>query len=183
MDINNYVYSLLKKKDVILLNAYPGFGKSRIAVGLAKRWVDDGGRVLIMTRSKAEALQLCGFTKQFDIRDKTIILLGRESLCPFNASNAKQCLLYRLSGRCRVGKAAVPQPTLTCEPLELYNSGSCPYEVNEALAFQLPILISTHAYLSSPELYGRLMNIMGSWDKSLVIIDEFHNVIAGLETP
>ncbi len=182
MDISNYVYSLLKKEDVILLNAYPGFGKSRIAVGLAKRWVDDGGRVLIMTRSRAEALQLCEFTRRFNIRDKTTILLGRESLCPFNASNAKQCLLYRLSGRCRVGKNTVLQPILTCDPLEPYNNGSCPYEVNEAMAYQLPILISTHAYLSSPELYGRLMNIMDSWDKSLVIIDEFHNIAAGLET-
>ncbi|WP_252901698.1 hypothetical protein [Vulcanisaeta sp. JCM 14467] len=35
MDIVDYVYSILKEKDAVLLNAYPGFGKSRIAVAIA----------------------------------------------------------------------------------------------------------------------------------------------------
>ncbi|WP_243678691.1 helicase [Vulcanisaeta distributa] len=181
MDITDYVYSILRERDVVLLNAYPGFGKSRIAVAIAKRWVDDGGQVLIITRSRAEALQLCEFTRQVGIRDRVSLFLGRELMCPFNAHNSKQCLLYRLSGKCRVSKTEVAQPIVTCNPLDLFNYGLCPYEVNEALAYQLPIVISTHAYLSSPELYGRIMDIVNTWNKPLVIIDEFHNVAAGLE--
>jgi hypothetical protein len=181
MDITDYVYSLLRERDIVLLNAYPGFGKSRIAVTIASKWINEDGQVLIITRSRAEALQLCEFTKQVGIRDKTSIFLGRESLCPFNAHNSKQCFLYRLSGRCRVSKTEVPLPILTCNPPELLSDGLCPYEVNEALAYQLPIVISTHAYLSSPELYSRLINIIDNWNKPLAIIDEFHNVAAGLE--
>ncbi|GAB6948257.1 hypothetical protein JCM16161A_23870 [Vulcanisaeta sp. JCM 16161] len=181
MDITDYVYSILREKDIVLLNAYPGFGKSRIAVAVAKRWVDDGGQVLIITRSRAEALQLCEFARQVGIRDRASLFLGRELMCPFSARNSKQCLLYRLSGKCRVWKTEVTAPIMTCNPLDLFNDGLCPYEVNEALAHQLPIVISTHAYLSSPELYGKVMSIINTWDKPLVIIDEFHNVAAGLE--
>ena len=180
MDIADYVYSMLREWDVVLLNAYPGFGKSRIAISVARRWVDDGGQALIMTRSRAEAIQLCEFARQVGIRDRMSLLLGRESMCPFNARNSRQCLMYRLSGICRVGSAEAVQLS-TCNPLDLFNDGLCPYEVNEALAHQLPIIVSTHAYLSSPELYGRLMDIINSWDKPLVIIDEFHNIATGLE--
>ncbi|MGC8543410.1 MAG: helicase C-terminal domain-containing protein, partial [Vulcanisaeta sp.] len=182
MEIIDYVYSLLSDRKILLLNAYPGFGKSRIAIGVAKRWVDDGGKVLIMTRSRAEALQLCEFTKQAGIRDRTAVFLGRESLCPFKAHDSKQCMLYRMSGICRVRRVEIPSQILTCDFTDLFNFGLCPYEVNEALAYQLPMVIVTHAYLSSPELYSKLMDVVSSWDKSLVIIDEFHNVAAGLET-
>ena len=181
MDITDYVYSILKEKDVVLLNAYPGFGKSRIAVAIARKWVDDSGQVLIITRSRAEALQLCEFARQVGIRDRVSLFLGRELMCPFNARNSKQCFIYRLSGKCRVGKTEVSLSIMTCNPLDLFNDGLCPYEVNEALAHQLPIVISTHAYLSSPELYGKIMDIVNSWSKPLVIIDEFHNVAVGLE--
>lgn len=144
MDITDYIYSVLRKKDVILLNAYPGFGKSRIAIAVAMKWVNDGGQVLIITKSRAEALQLCEFTRRAGIRDRTSLFLGRESLCPFNAHNSKQCFLYRLNGVCKVKRTEVALPIMTCNPpLDLFSDGLCPYEVNEALAYQLPIVIST----------------------------------------
>ncbi len=181
MDVADYVYAILMEEDVVLLNAYPGFGKSRIAVAVASRWVNDGGQALIMTRSRAEALQLCEFTRQAGIRDRVSLFLGRESMCPFNARNSRQCILYRLSGKCGVRRTEAPLPITTCNPTDLFNEGLCPYEINEALAYQLPIVISTHAYLSSPDLYGKLIDIINSWSKPLIIIDEFHNIAAGLE--
>jgi len=180
--IVDYVYALLESKKVVLLSAYPGFGKTRVAINIAKRWSEDGGEVLLITRSRAEALQLCEFARQVGIRDRTAMFLGRESLCPFNAHDAKQCLLYRMSGLCKVRARVSITPVDTCDPIDVFNEGSCPYEVNEALAYQLPIIISTHSYLSSPELYSKLSNIINDWRRPLVIIDEFHNVISGLET-
>ena len=182
MDINDYVYALLRDRKVVLLNAYPGFGKTRVAINIAKRWNEEGGEALIITRSRAEAIQLCEFARQVGIRDRTALLLGRESLCPFNAHDSKQCLLYRLSGLCKVRTRAPAKSITTCNPIDVFNEGLCPYELSEALAHQLPIVIATHAYLSGPELYSKLINIMNNWHKPLVIIDESHNVIPGLET-
>ncbi|MFB6470327.1 MAG: helicase C-terminal domain-containing protein [Vulcanisaeta sp. AZ3] len=181
MKINDYIYSLLKDQRTVLLNAYPGFGKSRMAIDIVRRWIKDGGEVLVVTRSRAEALQLCEFAVNEGIRDRVSLFLGRELLCPFNAKDSKQCFVNRLSGLCRVQKVNSSKQFLVCNPLELFNEGLCPYEVNEALAYQLPVVIATHANLSSPELYSRLIDIINNWSKPLVIIDEFHNVAAGLE--
>ncbi|WP_069807461.1 helicase C-terminal domain-containing protein [Vulcanisaeta thermophila] len=179
-----WVINELRRRGSLVIDAYPGFGKSRLAVRVAKGWVEGGGRVLIMTRSRMEALQLCGFFSELGLRDRVSLFLGREVLCPFNAQSQKQCLDLRLSGVCKVKDLRSPLTLNTCDLMDYIKLSVCPYEVNRALAHQLPIVVVTHAFLSNNELYLELINILNEWgrDGVLLIMDEFHNVIPGVET-
>lgn len=182
---DSWIVNELRRHKSLVINAYPGFGKSRLAARIAKEWVESGGRVILMTRSRLEALQLCAFLRELNIRDKASLLLGREVMCPFNAQSMKQCILFRLNGICNVKNAVTTSLVLnTCDLTDYVNLGICPYEVNKALAHQLPIVVTTHAYLTNNELYLELINILNDWngDNTLLIIDEFHNVIPGIET-
>jgi len=155
-----------------LINAYPGFGKSRLAAKLAAEW---RGRALLMTRSRLEAMQLCGYVQEEGVED-AVLMLGREALCPLGAENKAECMSLRIGLRCRARSST--SRIVSCNPLSLYEIGICPYEYSRALSRQSKVVITTHAYLSNFELYSHLVPIA---EGALVIIDEFHNIVTGMD--
>jgi len=154
----------------IVLNAPPGFGKSRLIARLAS------GRIsLVFVRSHLEGLQMAQYVSEFG--GVPGLLFGRKSLCPFGAENAAQCLWLRESGACKA-KSRRP-PTLIFDIDELYKAGVCPYEALHAEGREKNVVILPIAYLSKVSNISAVADLFENVE--FVALDEAHNLLSVVE--
>ncbi len=173
------------KSKALLLNAYPGFGKSRLAAHIARRVLDEfpESKVVILTRSHLEIEQLYKFLLDAGVGELRIgMLLGRRECCPLRASTSTECMLARSRGECKAMSKGSNVNVRLSEVSRLYAElRVCPYEYLTSRSKQMHVVVAPHSYLSSMELYKVLCETLKGFDKVFTVIDEAHNVLLGVE--
>ncbi|MEZ0318378.1 MAG: helicase C-terminal domain-containing protein [Pyrobaculum sp.] len=154
-----------------LLNAPPGFGKSRLLARLALQHSPS----LIFVRSHVEGLQMARYIKE--LGGDASLLFGRSVLCPFKASDSKQCFELRERGVCKARSKTLYFIPSTID--DIYGLGVCPYEALHAAGRSRDVLILPHAYvakLGNAEAVADLFE-----DLEFVALDEVHNFLEAVE--
>ena len=154
-----------------MLNAPPGFGKSRLIAKLALRH----SPALIFVRSHVEGLQMARYIKE--LGGEPGLLFGRATLCPFKASDSKQCLELREWGKCRVRSKSLPVIPPTVE--EIYSLGVCPYEALHASGREKDVIILPHAYVAKVSNFDVVADLFEELE--FVALDEVHNFLEVIE--
>lgn len=169
----------LESKNVVL-EAYPGWGKTRLATILAER----SDSVVIVTRTHEEMYEILKFSD-----GRLIPLYGKEKLCPMwnrkgeDMSVYRYCRAARITGLCKYKYAAShdmirwfagrkPRPEEVVEMAK--KLGVCPYPSILALAKSKRI-VTTYGFAFT---FKEVLE-----DKALVVFDESHeilNVVLGL---
>ncbi|GEM_PF-1138414 len=173
---------LNSKSRYVLLNAYPGFGKTRLAIQLCKKILKKNHlntTILILTKSKVETYQIYDFILTENLHDKTILLLGRDELCPFKARSYMDCMLLRSNNYCNARSKKLHMNIYNYRDL-YFKYQVCPYEYVTSKLSDKSIIVTVHAYLSNPELYSILLKVLRD-KKYYVIIDEYHNIAFGID--
>ena len=173
---------LNSKSRYVLLNAYPGFGKTKLAIQLCKEILKrnySNTITLILTKSKVETYQIRDFTLMENLHEKTILLLGRDELCPFKARSYTDCMLLRSNNYCKARSRRVCVSVYDYRDL-YFEYQVCPYEYVISKLSDKSIIVTVHAYLSNPELYSILLKALRD-KKYYVIIDEYHNIAFGVD--
>jgi hypothetical protein len=152
----------------ILLQAPPGFGKSR---RLARIAVESGGRALFFVRSHLEAWQIYSYTAAYG--GGAALMFGRSALCKFGARTAADCLSLRERGICKAKYRYINKRFLKID--DIYDAGVCPYEYLQAVGRQSRIAVLPISYLESQEYLSSIVDLLRESD--LVIIDEAHNLL------
>jgi len=158
----------------VVFSAYPGYGKTRLAVVIAeilsKRW----GKVLLLTRSHKELDQICQLAQSEGI--DMAILKGRASVCPFGVEDSATCSIMRIRNFCKVKRASVGE--FDCRVERVYEElGACPYETMLSRALRSNIVALTYSYIASPDAVVIVREIVRGRDYAL-ILDEGHNILS-----
>lgn len=160
----------------VVLEAYPGWGKTRLAAALASQFK----RALIVERTVEEIVEVLKMAKE-----RVIPVYGKEKVCPlWKKGNDYDvyafCERMRLLGRCPYkykadGKfvrwlAAFPRyPSQIVERAK--KSGICPYPSVLALA-KSPRVVTTYAfYFTRPDIAD---------GRDIIVFDESHELLSAL---
>ncbi len=188
--------NLIKEQGVgrILISAYPGFGKTRLIPKIVDLVQNDVDKILIFTRSISEIEEICRFFIEFEkyrkINYTVSVLIGREKLCPFKASNIDICAQLRDRGICMLTRLKNLSTFREAECgtidhrriIELSRKiSTCPYDLSLSIAIQSKVVILTVTYLSNMELYGIVQKILANSKTYAVVIDEAHTIVTGIE--
>ncbi len=152
----------------LLLNAPPGFGKSRLIARLTVSRKPS----LIFVRSHLEGLQMAKYVKEFG--GEAGVLFGRRVLCPLRAEDSAQCLKLREVQKCKATSRRPREFVFDVE--ELYKEGVCPYEALHVAGRRRSVVVLPLAYIS------RISNIPAVADLfervELAAVDEVHNALS-----
>lgn len=151
----------------ILLNAPPGYGKSRAIAKIAAQ----KRRALIFVRSHLEGLQMARYVEEYG--GSAGLLFGRKTLCPFGAENLLQCLKLREVGVCRAKSRRLEKPAFDID--EIYKQGACPYEVLHVSGRHTNVIILPIAYISKISNIVAISDLFEEVD--FVALDEVHNLL------
>ncbi|MEM4129560.1 MAG: helicase, partial [Thermoproteus sp.] len=152
----------------ILLQAPPGFGKSR---RLAKIAVEHGGPAVFFVRSHMEAFQIYSYIASYG--GTASLMFGRSALCKFGAKTVAECSALREKGICKARYKYIDRRFAKIE--EIYDSGVCPYEYLQALGRQSKITVLPLSYLESQEYLSSIADLLR--DAELIVVDEAHNLL------
>ncbi|ABO09394.1 helicase C-terminal domain-containing protein [Pyrobaculum calidifontis] len=152
----------------VVLNAPPGFGKSRLLAKLAASYKPS----LVFVRSHVEGFQMARYIREFG--EEASLLFGRAALCPFGASTAAQCLSLREGGVCKATSKTLSKYVPDVEAV--YEAGVCPYEFFHASARGRRVAVLPLAYLSK---VGNVSAVADLFEEvAFVALDEVHNFLS-----
>lgn len=154
----------------LVLNAPPGFGKSRLIARLAA-----ASRSLIFVRSHLEGLQMAKYVAEYGA--SAGLLFGRKALCPFGANNGAKCVELRELGVCKARSKRVWP--LVFDVGEIYKRGACPYEALHASGREKDVVVLPLAYLSKVSNISAVADLFEGLD--FVALDEAHNLLSTVE--
>ncbi|MFN3804049.1 MAG: helicase C-terminal domain-containing protein [Pyrobaculum sp.] len=150
-----------------VINAPPGYGKSRLIARLAAT----RRPAVVFVRSHLEGLQMARYIKEFG-RDAGL-LFGRKALCPFNARDSVECLKLRE----HVCKAVSKRPkALVFDIRELYGEGVCPYEALHVAGRERDVVVLPLAYISKVSNISAIADLFEAIE--LAAVDEVHNALS-----
>ncbi len=175
---------------VITLRAYPGFGKTYLALRLAREEYHRGSRkVLLVTKTHAEIEHIVSLAEAQNLRE-LIPLRGRGVLCPYASEfcTATTCMVLRTRAVCRL-RLAVDLNAMSS--LDVYSIpkklnqyiqyccelGMCPYELQWVVSDKVPIIVCTYSTLANPESWSLIVKLLERSRPVTIIMDEAHNVL------
>lgn len=199
------VFSALKSKSNILLNAPTGVGKTDASISAALPFaLENGLDVLFLTPKISQhriALEaLSGIKAQFYKDLKFVDIVGKQKMCTNPAANMlegevfySKCENLVKQGRCPFYKAFKEYAKDDSIPEEIsasafmghnrmlgasYDFGVCAYEMSMHLARSASVIIADYSHILNPGVkVPFLKKISHTLHNSVIIWDEAHNVI------
>ena len=180
-DVAELLISVIDSYDEVLLEAYPGFGKTMLGVELLRRF----NRGVIVVRTRTEMLVAMNMAR--DLGYRLAPLFGRYSLCPFVSSDNPLtffavCRARRVLGKCI--ESTEPRLVELCSGLSnpeevreaSLREGVCLFRAHVLAALRNRHIVTTYEFLRHhPEIVGKLR----SWN--FAFLDECHALFEDVE--
>lgn len=199
------IFSALKSRNDILLNAPTGVGKTDASISAALAFaIENGLDVLFLTPKISQhriALEaLSGIKSQFYKDLKFVDIVGKQKLCTNPAVNLlegemfyKRCESLVKQGKCSYYKRFKEYTKGDSVPEEIsssafqghnsmlaaaYDIGACAYEMSMHLAKSANVIVADYSHILNPGVkVPFLKKVSHSLHDCIIIWDEAHNII------
>jgi len=200
----------LEGKKNLIVHAPTGLGKTAATLGPALSFAVENDLTIFFltsrhTQHKIVLDTLSEIKKKYNLELAATSIIGKKWMCLFPATHtmtthdfSEFCKAIRNDGKCQYylnarsknnAKALIlledlekKSPLATEQVISMSkDAATCPYEMSLMLAEKSKVIISDYYYLFNPSIRDRfLAKINKSLEKSILIIDEGHNLPARL---